>query len=130
MNLYKRLDKRLRKAPKRVIGMYNNLISGIIGGAIIFYLILLGNLHNILFGFFYVIFLWLLGFLVILSITKHLRGKSSKKEEIKNYLWNTFMAILGGFYLTSIFFWDVNPLISSIILIFVFIFISSLRSKK
>ncbi|MBI3622472.1 hypothetical protein HY212_00125 [Candidatus Pacearchaeota archaeon] len=61
-NIYKKIDKRMKKAPKRVIGMYNNLVSGIIGGTIIYYLVILKTVKNISLGFFYVIILWLLGF--------------------------------------------------------------------
>ncbi|MEK6918257.1 MAG: hypothetical protein AABW51_04895 [Nanoarchaeota archaeon] len=128
-NFYTKIDKTLKKAPKRVIGMYNNLIAGIIGGTIIYYLLILKTLENIILGFFYVLILMILGFLILLNILKNIRSKKSKKDELKNYIWNVLMALLGGFYLLLVFNLGLNKILSGLILLVLFILISYFRNK-
>lgn len=140
--LYKKIDKILRRVPVRTLQMYNNLVSGIIGGTIIYYLITLKTIQNIIRGFWYVLILWLIGLWAISHNLKEMRSKNSKKREKMNYLWNTLMALIGGFYLLAIFkltifnieinFLQQILIILSItlILVVVFVLISCLRNKR
>jgi F0F1-type ATP synthase assembly protein I len=129
MKIYKKIDNKLKKAPKKIIGMYNNLISGIVGGTIIYYLVILETIENMIAGSWYIIILIILGFIIINHVIKELRSEKSKNEERKNYFWNLLMALLGGFYLFAIFSLEINKIIATLILIIIFISISYWRIK-
>jgi amino acid transporter len=60
-------------------------------------------------------------------------SKISKKKHIKNYFWNLFAALIGGFTLVGIYSWKmsgpINEIISILALIILFVAIMVWRNK-
>ncbi len=121
----KKQYKKLKGVPARTFEFYNNLLSGIIGGAIILFISILKDIRYILDFLWYLVLLWCIGFLSIFYILKG--SKLSKKKHLWNYIWNTLAALIGGFYLIGMYHW--NKFLSTIFLIVSLLIIVFVRNK-
>src|SRR4030042_2141682 len=125
IKLYKKIDKRLKQAPVRILNFYNNLISGLIGGTIVYFLFITKFKINWL-SLVYLIFLYIIGLYILLK-TDFIKNKNSRKKQIKDYHFNLIAAILGSMYITIVSFFPEKRLIhliSGLILIILFVMIS------
>jgi len=131
IKLYKKIDEKMKRAPVKTLNFYNNLISGIIGGTIIYYAFIT-NFKIDIRSIIYVIFLYLIGLLIMLKNLSEIKSSKSRKGQILNYHLNLLAAILGAIYIMIIFTYT-NVwvrIIDTIGLIIIFTTISYFRIKK
>lgn len=130
MDLIRKIDKKIMQAPIKTLDFYSNIIAGVVGGTIIYFIFVTKFIINwISLG--YIIFLYLLGLIIILGNTSKLKEKS-RKRQISNYHWNFLAAILGAIFLSLTFNYQKIwiGIVSGIGLIVAFILISYFRIKK
>ncbi len=126
--LYKKIDNRLKRAPIKTLSLYNNLIAGIIGGTIV-YFVFITNFKIHWLSLIYIAFLYLMGLGIMKKNSKRIRSQQSKKKQTIDYHWNLLAAIMGSIFITIIFtyvqVWI--RIVATIVLIFLFILVSYFR---
>ena len=130
IKLYKKIDKKLKLATIKTLDFYSNIIAGVVGGTIIYFVFVTKFIINwISLGS--IILLYFLGLIIISGNTSKLKEKSRKKQ-ISNYHWNLLAAILGAIFLSLTFnFQEIwIKIISGVGLLVSFILISYFRIKR
>jgi len=137
IKLYKKIDRKMKKNPGKVLGFYNNLICGILGGVIIGFAIkysLSDGVKIICYGLMLFIFFYLLGLGIIYQNLK--KTRLSKKKHFMNYHLNLLASIIGAAYVSVILiypYWVIrlmSTIILSIIAITVMYFIISNKKSN